>query len=348
MNDMAAPAATTPTKRSKASWWSLAIALALAAVLLYLAFRGVDWSALLSRLGRGRLDILALAFLVCGTSYFIRGLRWRILLSGERRIAPLTAFWGIVAGYLGNDFLPARAGEVIRSALLARKTGLSVGFVLATALVERMLDLVALVLISAVAITTLAAAPSWLVGATRLLAVAAVVALALFVVIPRLEHPIQRLLTRLVGRITLRTRLAGLLEQFLLGMRAFQHVGRGAGFAGLTVVIWLADSLVMILVAQAFHLSLSLAQALLLIAALGLSSAVPSTPGYVGIFQFVAVTVLAPFGFTRDEALAFILAAQAVIYVVVIVWGPLGLWALGFRRRATGLTSAAAPAPVER
>jgi uncharacterized membrane protein YbhN (UPF0104 family) len=117
-------------------------------------------------------------------------------------------------------------------------------------------------------------------------------------------------------------------------MRAFQHVGRGVGFAALTAVIWSADSLVLILVAQAFHLSLAPAQALLMVAALGLSSAVPSTPGYVGIYQFVAVTVLAPFGFTRDDALAFILAAQAVIYLVVIVWGPLGLWALGFRRRA--------------
>ena len=71
---------------------------------------------------------------------------------------------------------------------------------------------------------------------------------------------------------------------------------------------------------------------LLLLASLGLASAAPSTPGYVGIYQFVAVTVLAPFGFSRDAALAYIIAAQAVIYAVVIVWGALGLWALGFRR----------------
>jgi glycosyltransferase 2 family protein len=86
-----------------------------------------------------------------------------------------------------------------------------------------------------------------------------------------------------------------------------------------------------------------------LIAALGLSSAAPSTPGYVGIYQFVAVTVLAPFGFARDEALAFILATQAVnVYAVVIVWGTLGLWSLGVRslRGAAATESASVEAPA--
>jgi hypothetical protein len=342
----AAPAAATNQRAGKVSWWSLAIALALAAVLLYLAFRGVNWSALLARLAQGRLDLLGLACATYTGSYFIRGLRWRLLLSAERRVAPLTTFWATVVGYLGNDFLPARAGEVIRSALLARKASLSIGFVLATALVERMLDLVALVLISAVAIATLAGMPVWLVDATRVLAAAAMVALALFVVIPRLERPLQRLLARLFGARGLGARLSALLQQFLLGMRAFQHWGRGAGFAALTVVIWLADSLAFILIARAFNLSLGLAQALLVIAALGLSSAVPSTPGYVGIYQFVAVTVLAPFGFARNDALALILAMQAVLYLLVIVWGPLGLWALGARRRPARAAAQASAEPA--
>jgi hypothetical protein len=60
---------------------------------------------------------------------------------------------------------------------------------------------------------------------------------------------------------------------------------------------------------------------MLLITAMGLGSALPSTPGYVGIYQFVAVTVLVPFGFTRDAALAYILVAQAISYVTVLLLG---------------------------
>ena len=51
-----------------------------------------------------------------------------------------------------------------------------------------------------------------------------------------------------------------------------------------------------------------------------------STPGYVGIYQFVAVTVLQPFGFSRTDAIAYILVAQALLYVVIGFWGSLGLW----------------------
>jgi glycosyltransferase 2 family protein len=316
---------------NKASRWTLVIALPLAAVLLIFAFRGVNWATMLGRLSRGRLDLLALAFLTYTTTFSVRALRWRVLLSAEKRLAPLTVFWATMVGYLGNSFLPARAGELIRSGLLARKTRLSMSYVLATALVERVLDVVALVLISAVAITTLPSAPIWLVGATRVLGILALFALLVFVVLPRVEPHIQRPLARILGATALQARLASLLNQFLLGMRAFQHVPRGVGFAGLTLFIWLGDSVALVIVARAFDLTLALPQALILNAALGLASAAPSTPGYVGIFQFVAVTVLAPFGFARDEALAFILGAQAVIYAIVIVWGMLGLWFLGIR-----------------
>jgi len=61
---------------------------------------------------------------------------------------------------------------------------------------------------------------------------------------------------------------------------------------------------------------------------LGLSSALPSTPGYVGIYQFVGITVLQPFGIGRDQALAFILMFQALNYVLVLVYGVPGLYVL--------------------
>jgi hypothetical protein len=80
------------------------------------------------------------------------------------------------------------------------------------------------------------------------------------------------------------------------------------------------------------HQSLSWQQALLLLVALGLASAVPSTPGYVGIFQFVAVTVLVPFGFSRDQALAYILVFQGMTYTAVLLWGTLSMWRIAIMR----------------
>ncbi len=82
----------------------------------------------------------------------------------------------------------------------------------------------------------------------------------------------------------------------------------------------------MMIGAKALGLSMALPVAFLLVAGMGLGSALPSTPGYVGIYQFVAVSVLTPFGFTRTDAIAYILLMQALSYLMIGAWGALGFW----------------------
>jgi hypothetical protein len=105
------------------------------------------------------------------------------------------------------------------------------------------------------------------------------------------------------------------------------------GFLGLTVVIWFMDAIGVILGARSLNLDLSLSMAYLLLTGLGLGSALPSTPGYVGIYQFVAVTVLTPFGFSRSVVIAYTLLLQALQYLSTGIWGMFAL--LRFRKLKT-------------
>jgi uncharacterized protein (TIRG00374 family) len=294
-------------------------------------------------LRRGSLPWLGLAAILLTISYAARGTRWAVLLSAERQVPPLTAFYATAVGYLGNCFLPARAGDLIRSVVLARVVALSTAYVLATTFTERILDAAALVCISLASLIALPSVPAWLLAAARVTAVIAFGGLIALIAAPRLEAVIRRpiALLPLPGRI--QARLLTLLGEFLLGVRAFQHPGRGLLFLGLTALIWLLDATTAMSVAHAFSFTLTVPQALLLLAALGLASAAPSTPGYVGIYQFVAVTVLPPFGFTRSEALVFIIAFQAVIYMVVSFWGALGLWRLHVRLPMLALRGPSSP-----
>jgi hypothetical protein len=147
------------------------------------------------------------------------------------------------------------------------------------------------------------------------------------------------LLTTVLGRIpmppAIRTRLQALAGQILLGLRAFHNWSRLAGFTFLTAAIWVADAFGAIIGARGLGIEISFPVAMLLLTGLGLGSALPSTPGYVGIYQFVAVTVLVPFGIGRDAALAYILVAQVVGYVVVLVFGAPGMFLL--QRRPASL-----------
>jgi glycosyltransferase 2 family protein len=290
--------------------------------------RGVDWGRVWRTIAGARWWYLAAAVAITTCSYFWRSVRWRILLNASASFSVADVFWANMAGYLGNNFLPARAGELVRSFLISRRSSLSKTHVLTTALGERLLDVIALLLWSSLVLIGLEPKPRWMLDLSRTMALVAGVGALAIAVLPHSISLFDRLLRRLPLPARARTFLLHMAGQIVLGLRAFHNWGRFAGFVLLTVVIWVSDSYGVILGARALGLSVSFRVALLLLTGLGLGSALPSTPGYVGIYQFVAVTVLTPFGISRDGAMAYILVAQALGYLVVLPFGLAGLYRL--------------------
>ena len=275
--------------------------------------------------------------LILSLSCVVRGFRWRVLLSAEKTLPLRTVFYGTMTGYLGNAYLPARAGEVVRSVLIGEKGGISKSFALATALTERIVDAVLLVAVSAVALTTLGTLAPELMQALRVMAfIGALGALAVFAA-PHMRGTLQKIITRLPLSERMHEKIGGMTGNFLTGAGALQDWGRLINFLIASAGIWSLDTLCGLAVARAFGADLSLAQVFLLLAALGISSALPSTPGALGIYQYVAVTVLVPFGFSEAQALAYILGYQGVMYVVITTWGLLGLWKLRGAIRFAGI-----------
>ena len=307
----------------------------LAAVLLYFALRGVEWRRVGEIIAGAQWRFLVASIATASVALLLRAVRWRILLnsgsveSPQSKLGVGTVFWATTAGYLGNLLLPARAGELVRTFLISAKSGLSKTFVLTTALGERIMDAISLILFSSLALLTVESQPVWMKAMARSLAAVATVSALGIAVLPYIHAQIENLLRRFPLPEKLRDKLIQLIEQVILGLRAFHDVGRFAAFAGLTVVIWTTDTCGAMLTARALGLHLTFPVALVFLSALGLSSALPSTPGYVGIYQFVAVTVLGPFGIPRDPAVAFVIVMQAIGYVTMIMYGVPGVIKLG-------------------
>jgi uncharacterized protein (TIRG00374 family) len=303
----------------------------LAVLFLFLALRGIDWEEVGQTLARVEGFYLALGLCLFSLSLLLRSLRWRNLLSARQTIQPALVFWTTAIGYLGNTFLPARAGEVVRSVVLGNKTGLSKSFVFATALTERVLDACVLVVTGLLLLPALGLLPARLKTLLWIIAALCGLAFACFACAPELRGLLTRLLaqTRLPAKWA--AKIAGLAEQFSEGAMAFAHPLRAAVFFFITLAIWVLDGLGAVVLAKGMGLSLQFPQAVLFLIALGLSSAVPSTPGYVGLYQITAVTVLPGFGFSRSQALSFIFVLQSVNVAGVVVWGVLGLLRLGVK-----------------
>jgi len=318
----AAVSAAPQRPRSRLIYWL--IALLLAGVLLYFSLRGIEWKAVGHILGRADLRLVALVAAMVTAGLFLRAVRWRVLLQAQGHVDVSTAFWATAAGYFGNNFLPARAGELVRTMMVSSRCGLGKMFVLTTALSERLCDAITLVVISSVVLLTLAVRPGWFDHAARPFAILGLGAALAIAVLPKLEGLLRHLLGLLPISPTLRDKLRHAMEQILIGIRSFHDPGRLLRFLSLTMVIWFGDAIGVMAGMKALGMSVSFPLALLLITGLGLGSALPSTPGYVGIYQFVAVSVLTPFGFSRTDAIAYILLAQALQYVVITFWGLIG------------------------
>lgn len=298
-----------------------AAAIALAGVLLLYSLRGIDWTHAAAIVTGASPGLLALAVLISTATLVLRAVRWRILLTAEGRISVATAFRATAAGYFANNFLPARAGELVRTYLVSSSGQLSGGFVLTTALAERVADAIALALLSAAILFAMPSPPGWFAGAARPVAIAGLVGAGVIAIVPFFEPAFLRLAGRLPLPSSVDVRIASIVGSIARGLRSFHDAKRLAGFVLLTAVIWCLDAAGAVIAAAALGLALRPSAAFLLIAGLSLGSALPSTPGYIGIYQFVAVTVLSPFGFSRSDAIAFILVVQVLMYLVVGVLG---------------------------
>ncbi len=328
-----------PASRKRYAYW--AVAFLFAAVLLYFSLRGIAWGELGKILLHAKIGYLALTGCLFSSSLFLRACRWRVLLSASGEVPIPTAFWATASGYLANSFLPARAGEFVRSLMISSATGFSRTFVLTTAFSERLCDAITLVLISSVALLIMPVKPGWFSTAATPFAVLGLLGAMLIALLPRFEQPACRLLYRLPFKPALNSKLVAILEGIIIGLRSFHSTRRLFTFGLYTAVIWLLDASATLSAMTSINLHAGLALAFLLLTGLGLGSALPSTPGYVGIYQFVGISILEPFGFSKTSAIAYILLLQAVQYLVNTFWGVIGM---SRRRKLAGTRTMTVPA----
>src|SRR5437016_4139741 len=98
---------------------SIGVALIIAAALLYYSLRGISWGQVGHTLARAEPGRLLLVAALGSVSLLLRALRWRLLLNAEGTVSVPAAFQATAAGYFGNNFLPARGGELVRTLMIS-------------------------------------------------------------------------------------------------------------------------------------------------------------------------------------------------------------------------------------
>jgi len=302
----------------------------LALVLLAWFLRGVDFSEVWSQVQRVRADLLLVSLLSVGLIFLMRALRWQCLISPLGHTRFRTVFRTTIIGFGALGLLPVRVGDVIRPYLLARQERLPVSSVLATVVMERVLDLVAVLMLLALFVWGLAGAsvlpPRLLKPIEISAAIAAVAAAALLVVMWVLAtHPERigglaaRLARVLPGRFS--ERIGRLASAFSSGFAATRHMRQLFLAVVWSFAIWAGVALQAWTVTIAFGIAMPYAGTFLLQSLLVLGVAVP-TPGGVGSFhEAYRIGVTTFFGATREQAVAAALVTHAVSFLPPVLGG---------------------------
>lgn len=296
--------------------------LVVSAALLVYFFWGVDLGAIGAHLGRTRWDFLLVSSGLNLLSLWVRAWRWGYLFPPDAR--PSHLYRATMIGYMGNNLLPLRAGEILR-AYVASRRGQRFWTTLATLVVERVLDGLAVGLIVAVLVLVVPF-PAEIKWSALVFLSADLVAMAVLVVVAIAPGACRGIIELLFHRLRwLERRLLdvlGTLTEGLRGVRAGHHV---VPIALSSAAIWLLLALSMWTALHAAHLDLPLTAAWTVLAFMGLGVSLPSSPGFVGIIQAATVLALALFAVPRTEALSFSLLIHASQFVPVTGLGLLCL-----------------------
>ncbi len=286
---------------------AIGIGISIAAVIVLL--QTVDVSDLgdrLSTLQPGWLLIAPVALLL---QLAIRSRRWALLLGATtgKSIRTLRVAGPLAVGYLANALLPARLGEVARSILVARREAVGIGAVIASVVVERVLDLGALLAIG------VATAGAQNIG-WNAFALAAALLVGLGVAIwlaPVLAGFVSR-----VGPRAVRAPIA----DFLRGL-----AGIGPRVAGivlaLSAIAWLGDIALMWASGRALGIELSAEAAIAIAVGAALGTAIPAASGYIGTYEIGAVAIGSLAGTPPETVLAIAVVAHVLAVVPVALLG---------------------------
>ena len=305
--------------------------LAITLGLLAFFFRDADLAGVWAETRRANPWLLAAAVLATGMTYGFRAWRWQSLLAPIGKTHFGVAFRTTIIGFAASFFLPARAGEVIRPYLLARRENLRPTAAFATIILERLLDLATVLLLFGFFVLTvpsgvLTSSPSQLAHVKFWGGVAAAGAVfSLAILFALAGHPER--LGRAAGRIerVLPERGARLVAQFVetfaQGLAVMRKPGQLAIALLQSLPVWLSIAAGIWLTSQAFSITFPYSGSFLVMTLLVVGVAVP-TPGQIGGFHAAyQIAVQTFFGVPDDRAVGAAIVLHAVSFIPVTLLG---------------------------
>jgi len=302
----------------------LFLGLAISALFLFLAFRGLHPEAFVDSLAAVNLAGLLLGAGVYFGAVVLIAWRWQFLLR-SLALVPLLGLTKLVCiGYMGNNVYPFRAGEALRIFLLGRNHGVPMAGATTVVIVERVFDGVVMLTFIFAALLFIDVEAQEIRTIFSFAAPLFFAALLAFFTAAAFHQQARRLAHAILGRLPQRLGqpLARLAYGLLDGLAALRSARNLLGAVIFSYASWMVEALVYWIVLGAFGLEVGYAVALLTVGTVNLAGLIPSSPGQIGVYEFfVSLVVVATTRLSQDQALAFAIVVHIVIWLPVTLAG---------------------------
>ncbi len=302
----------------------ISLGLALSVGFGYLAVRGVKWAAVLDAFGRVDLGLLALSFIWLGVIFFFRAYRWQKLVEPVQRLPVSIFFSATLIGFMGNNVLPLRAGEILRVYALSRLGPVPMSTSIATGALDRLLDMITVSLFVVLSLPYLTPLAGYAKGSVIFLGVMLALLFGGWWLVRGesrawlawLPHRLQSITQELLDSLQVLRQGSLFLQTFLA-----------------SIAVWATMVMYYLLLLKVCGFSLPFEAALVVLLLVAVGVALPAAPGFVGVFQYAIVLGLSFYAVPKEEALSFSIVAFFAQYIpitlgclVLLLRSGLSLW----------------------
>lgn len=307
------------------------IGLLISAVFLYLAFRNVDVNEMLDALEKANYWWLVPGVMMMFISLYIRAYRWQFFLLSIAKVPIKKLFSAMMIGYMANNVLPLRLGEIMRALAIGNSTKISRTSAFATILVERIIDVISLLIILGFTVFFYDFPPN-IKNAGMIIFIGSIGLVVFIVLLMERTEKTLRFIWWLCSPLPRRIRksINKNMRKFLSGFEVFRQTHHYLTIIVQSILLWLLYAGIIYVTFFAFNLKIDnnslVIASLVILVMVSIGIMIPSSPGFIGTYHYLCQQGLALFGVAETDALSFAIVLHISNYIPVTLVGFYYFW----------------------
>jgi hypothetical protein len=288
---------------------------------MYLSLKGLDFSEIKTSFQSANYIYLFPALLLVLLLLLLRSYRWGVMLSPLIKYDQKTLFVITAIGFMVVSIIPARIGEIARPYLVKQKNGIKMSSTIATVVVERIFDLLAMMFILFIVILVIPLPSALFNSGITLLVVSITAFMCLIFLAVKKDFSLNKadiIFEKLPDKPA--AFLKRLLHSFVEGLQILPDIKKTLYLFFLSVLVWVVNSATFYVMFYALGFELSFIDACALMVVAAISVILPA-PGFVGTFHYACILGLSYFGISKAEAASYAVLTHFLQIVPVIVLG---------------------------